>query len=297
MESLQTFTQEVKDKVISYLPKGEYDLALETVKKVNRSYLGLKIARKGDKKELFVDLEDCYDKYCHDVPMDTILDGIKDVYLNMPYVEEPTWIEEYEKVKDKIFLKVHQGDPNDEKTQRYPHKSMSDLIMTYHILLQKDEEKEEILSAIVTNEMVKNWNVSIKKFEEDAMKSAMNMFPLMIIKFDDSFVDFQTRAFTNKSQLNGAAVLFYPGTIEKIIELCKGDFTLIPSSIHEVIVYGDQFFRPLKDVNKDIRDINAKYCNYGKDVLSDHCYRYECDYGELESSEDYLDRIRRKVKN
>ena len=66
---------------------------------------------------------------------------------------------------------------------------------------------------------------------------------------------------TNNVQLNGAAALFYPGVMDQAAERLGGDFIVLPSSTHEVIMIpadGMADFRSLEQMVKDISYFNAK---------------------------------------
>lgn len=293
MYPLQEFIDVVKDKIVSYLPEGKYEISSEVVNKVDHAYRGLKIKKKGDQLELYVNMEDCYEKYCGASSMSDILEGIRDIYMNRPNIEEPTWLKNYENVKDKFFVKVCKYDPKNKLLDQVPYLQMSDLIMTYHILIQ--QEDREVMSITVKNEMLDIWNVSLKKFRDDAMKSTMALFPPIFDAMERT-LGFQTEmiSFTNEDFLYGAGVLFYPGTIGKLCELCKGSFVLIPASIHDLIAINVKLVESFDDLNETIEETNEDYCDNGKEALSDYCYVYDKDYGDLETCDEYLKRVKKK---
>lgn len=82
---------------------------------------------------------------------------------------------------------------------------------------------------------------------------------------------------SNSSFYWGAGALFYPGVIERIHELLDGDFYVIPSSIHELIVVAAEGQDPQKMVDM-IREANRTVVDE-KDVLADDLYI--CEAGQL----------------
>ena len=44
---------------------------------------------------------------------------------------------------------------------------------------------------------------------------------------------------TNEQTMDGAAVLFYPGYMDLIGEQLKGDYYILPSSVHEMLILPD----------------------------------------------------------
>lgn len=61
---------------------------------------------------------------------------------------------------------------------------------------------------------------------------------------------------TNQSGLNGAAALFYPGMMEQAAEHFGGDFFVLPSSTHEVIMIPNDGTANFRDLEQMVRDIN-----------------------------------------
>ena len=82
---------------------------------------------------------------------------------------------------------------------------------------------------------------------------------------------------TNSRLYWGAGALFYPGVIERIHELLDGDFYVLPSSVHELIIV------PVEDQDPEmlvemIRSANRSVVEPGE-VLADDLY--VCESGEL----------------
>lgn len=78
---------------------------------------------------------------------------------------------------------------------------------------------------------------------------------------------------TNAEKMNGAAAILDSKTMEGISEKLGGDFVIIPSSIHEVIIL------PLNTADTDtlngmVNDVNASEVA-PLDVLSNHVYKYD----------------------
>ncbi|MDD5850097.1 MAG: DUF5688 family protein [Firmicutes bacterium] len=86
---------------------------------------------------------------------------------------------------------------------------------------------------------------------------------------------------TNRVNLYGAAVVFYPGLLKSLADAVGGSFYLIPSSVHEMILLpGESLLVPVAEVNEMIRDINRADVA-PKDVLSETLYRYDPERDEI----------------
>ena len=82
---------------------------------------------------------------------------------------------------------------------------------------------------------------------------------------------------TNSKLYWGAGALFYPGVIERIHELLDGDFYVLPSSVHELIIM------PVEDQDPEmlagmIRSANRSVVEPGE-ILADDLYI--CESGRL----------------
>ena len=84
-------------------------------------------------------------------------------------------------------------------------------------------------------------------------------------------------ALTNSKFFWGAGALFYPGVIDRIHELLDGDFYVLPSSVHEMIIMKveDQDPQQLADL---IRSANRSVVE-DDDILADDLY--VCESGRL----------------
>ncbi len=79
---------------------------------------------------------------------------------------------------------------------------------------------------------------------------------------------------TNAEKMNGANSILDPKTMEDISEKVGGDFYILPSSLHEVIILPDS-----PDMDKDVLEQMVRDINAGEvapeDRLSDHVYMYD----------------------
>lgn len=292
MIPLQVFIQELQKQIYEVFPEGEYELSREIVNKVQDTYESINIQRKGENTSICVDLENCYQMYLNNVPISGIVDTIIHSFYEKDKYGDIQWVYDYSKVKNRLFLRVHHYDPINPKLKQVPYQLMEDIVMTYHVLI--DEEKNGTFSCIVTNKMLESYNISLQTFEQDAIASAMRLFPVLIDDFCDQKDPF-FKILTNTKYHNGAATLFYPDIFKKIEELEDGNFIIIPSSIHEVYIVKDTINRKLNEIDEMIKDCNKKYCK-PEEVLSDHGYYYDREYGKPESFQNYLIR-KSKVEN
>ena len=85
---------------------------------------------------------------------------------------------------------------------------------------------------------------------------------------------------SNGDTLNGAAALLDAKTMEDISQRLGGDFIVLPSSIHEVIVLPADVEMDRRDLEAMVQDVNAGEVA-PEDRLSDHVYMYDSREKEL----------------
>ncbi len=76
---------------------------------------------------------------------------------------------------------------------------------------------------------------------------------------------------TNELKMFGAAVMFYTQLLEKIAEVWKEDFYIVPSSTHEVLLLQRGTQMEPGQIKEMIMDVN-KHVVPEEDVLSDNLY-------------------------
>lgn len=89
---------------------------------------------------------------------------------------------------------------------------------------------------------------------------------------------------TNKSMFQGAAVLFYPETMKKVAGFLECGFSVIPSSVHEVIIVPDCMILDRFALRSFLVTGNNHFVEAG-DILADAIYHYDPETDSLR----YLD--------
>ena len=79
---------------------------------------------------------------------------------------------------------------------------------------------------------------------------------------------------SNSRMVNGAAVMLYPDILHNLSEVLKSDLYIIPSSVHEVIVFARNMAGDEKSLKEMIHTVNMTQLE-PQDVLSDSLYFYD----------------------
>lgn len=171
-----------------------------------------------------------------------------------------------------------------------PYRESGDICCTYRIILNEG-------SILIKNDMMKNWG----KSEEDLFNTACsNMAHLPILMNMEDALEATCRGgnpnedrnllehpekvntdgscqlfvLTNTRMAYGAGVIFIPGILEKISEVFKRGFYLIPSSIHELLIMPDDGNIIESDINRIIEEVNTNEVA-AEEQLSDHVFYYD----------------------
>lgn len=142
----------------------------------------------------------------------------------------------------------------------------------------------------VTKAIFNSWNIELKEFHKTAMENTLKDIKpiygtLMSFMFGGKGRDAtkeleidttEPYVFSNESKILGAVVLLDNDLMQRIAKAFNGDFMILPSSVHEVIIVNadndpDQLKDMVMAVNKDVVSINDK--------LSDHVFRYNANNG------------------
>lgn len=83
----------------------------------------------------------------------------------------------------------------------------------------------------------------------------------------------------------GASALYYPGMKEKIGEIVGGDYFVLPSSIHEVLIMPDNGQMTPMELAKMVKEINDNEVS-SQDLLCSRVLRFHADTQELSVAAD-----------
>ena len=78
---------------------------------------------------------------------------------------------------------------------------------------------------------------------------------------------------STESECYGAAVILYPGFLEKTAAKLESDFFLLPSSLHEMVLVKDDGNLKTEELIQMVKEINASEVR-AEDKLTDSVYYY-----------------------
>lgn len=192
-------------------------------------------------------------------------------------------INDYKSVKNFIFPKAVKINGNEDMLEKRPYLEFLDFAVVFEILIS--HKGEDTVTVSVSNSLATIWNVLPPVIFEDAMRNNMKNFPAVVTTINDvleltSEEDDPRNTFyvmTNSIRHCGATTMFYKGELERIYK-CIGPFSIIPSSVHEVLLVPDTLKIPSEELKDMLIDVNCSIVQ-DEDILGDHIYRFDPDNG------------------
>ena len=90
-------------------------------------------------------------------------------------------------------------------------------------------------------------------------------------------------------KIHGAGVLAYQDFMDQAAERVGGDFFILPSSIHEVLIVPDNGNMSLSDLEAMVKEVNATQVA-PEDKLTDSVYHYDSQAKVFELGEKFVER-------
>ena len=199
-------------------------------------------------------LERYFEAYENGKSMKEIAVELKQEY-EMYFWKRPTIKMEdfsFDKVLDKVFFKVIDRKMNRKKLQEVKNTPIENgFAFVYSIYVNENA------SIPITRTLAEDMTYDMKKIHEAAIKNTPNFYPATLENMEDVLfgqlenngeaknllqtdrvgsTPFGMLVLSNDEKHLGASALYYPGVKEKVSDVIKGDYYVIPSSIHEVII-------------------------------------------------------------
>lgn len=308
--SFEEFKQEIADNIKDHLPEQYQDsnVQLNTVQKNNEALDAITITSPDSNVSPTIYLNSFYEDYQNGQDMDTIMDRIADVRVEHEVSKDfdVSKITDFDQVKDHIAARVVGMEDNSDLLDQRPHVEMDDLAVTFCVMLGEDSNGS--MSVPITNQLMENWGVTVDDLQTLAKENQAELTPstfksmsevmmdMMVPQFmDDMGVDRETAeqmlsdmmppeekmfVLSNEQKLNGAAALLDDNMMDQIAEKVGGDFYILPSSIHEVLIVPADAGMDLKELEAMVQEVNETQVA-PQDRLSDHVYQYDNDTHEV----------------
>ena len=322
--AFEEFKNEVADRIKDFLPEqyAESRVNLTQIMKNNDTVLdALTVTSPGINISPTIYLNNFYEQYQNGRPMDEILTSISELQQmhEMEHSMDVSQITDYDQVKGKITARLVGTEHNENLLAQRPHTMVDDLAVTYHVML--GESREGAMSVPVTYALMEQYGVTVEQLHQAAIENMSELTPATFKGMNEIMTEMmlpnlinecggdreQAEAMleamippvdsmyvlTNEAKVNGAAAILDDKLMDQVAERVGGNFYIIPSSIHELLVIPKSAGIERAELENMVKDVNETQVA-PEERLSDHVYVYDAKEHELYRADKEAERVAAK---
>ena len=291
----ETFKQEFAEDIKQNLYErgyGEVTVNFNEVEKANQKYEAMSVAPEGSNVGVNFNLEQAFAAYENSGDYQGVVASAANVIAegldNVPTVDVSALMD-YDTMKDKLSIEVISADTNEDLLSKIPHDRIEDLAVVYRFVLESNENGRA--SILVSNDLIERMGVSPEQLKADALENAPEIRPAVIQGMNEVMremmgpevfemmgISEQTEEMmyvaTVPDKNSGAGVLAYQDFMDQAAEKIGGDFFILPSSIHEILLVPDDGQKGADELRAMVMDVNATQVS-PEEKLTDNVYHYD----------------------
>lgn len=291
----ETFKQEFAEDIKEKLYERGYDdvsISFNNVEKTNQNYEAMTVVPEGSNVGVNFNIENAFASYEHTDDYAGVLASatmvIADGLDRAPAIDVSALMD-YENMKEKLSVEVISADANADLLANVPHDRMEDLAVVYRFVMESSEDGRA--SILVTNNLMDRMEVSHEQLRADALENSPEIRPAVIQGMNEVMKemmgpeayemfgipdDTEEMMFiaTVPDKNSGAGVLAYQDFMDQAAEKIGGDFFILPSSIHEILLVPDDGQKGADELKAMVMDVNATQVS-PEERLSDNVYHYD----------------------
>lgn len=273
-------------------PEWTTELCTDILANNGKKKIVIAIGRRGTTIYPSISIEAYFEQYMHGREMEQIIEEIL-ATLQKAITDIPKdalcWVEDWETVKNSIFFRLVSKKKNKEYQNTMVYEEFCDLMAI--AVVQVFSDAKSVKTMRVTKTLLSHWNVSEAEVLKAARQNTESLCPGKIMNMmgvisgmlepsekelfpDTEKIPHDMYVLTNINQVNGATVMMYDSFLKRLHQK-MGTFVLLPSSIHEVIVYPfDKNSMSFYEYQQMVMEINQT-CVLEEEVLADSVYLYD----------------------
>lgn len=252
-------------------------------------------------------LDELYRSYCGGENMPGLAEHLADVVLNEceSVREQAQFFLEKEWIKEHLFVRLVHADTNKEWLREAVYVEVLDLAAVFYVLTEDTED------GVKSFQMPRSvWDTlglgSAREYFPNVVENTRRLFPeklwcmeytlrecrmdgdnppAVVLVPPEEYESDRLYVLSNYRKINGASVILYPELLRQLGEKFGGNYYVIPSSVHEVLILKENEENDAEHLNTMIRTVNEQHV-LPEEVLADHVYCYFAEDGELQSRMD-----------
>ena len=139
-------------------------------------------------------------------------------------------------------------------------------------------------AIFIHNNHAEMWGVTAEQLYKCAEKNSPVLYPAKFVPMSSlvgEIVDgCKMYVLTNKQKCMGASAVLYSEELKELSDKCKADLIMIPSSVHEWIVFPESGSDSVDRLLEMIREVNWT-CVAPEEILSYRLYIYRAEMGQV----------------
>ncbi len=197
--------------------------------------------------------------------------------------------QDYETFRSRLIVELTGIKGNEELLKHIPYIRAADLAIICKLML--DSNPEVYVTAKVTNELISELEIDAERLFSEALNNAQRINPVRIMNISDilgfnSQIEPELTVVTTDQQVKGAAALFYPGVMQQIADMKGGDYYVLPSSVHELLVLADDGRVTEAELREIVAEVNRNEVK-PEERLSDFVYHFDAAEHIFENAVDF----------
>ena len=268
-----------------------FHVSIQEVLKTNVKMNGLIIMKNGENVSPTIYLDSFYKDLENDVPINDIANWIlKNYYFakDRAKILNISLISDFEYVKDRLYVQLINRHSNEELLQDVPHLLfLDDFAVIVRCTIEATEK--DTASFLVHNWHLNTWHTDWETLLSHSLQHTREMFGVELMSMKelmqkmfsempmDDFPDTHLWVMTNKKQMSGAATVLFDDVLKSFAKE-HGDFYVIFSSIHEVLMIPASDDLDIETLTEMNREVNATEVA-DDEVLGTKAYYYCKDRG------------------
>lgn len=286
------FKRLIFESIPKMLPK-EYngaDVVQKRVFKVNQALDAFTLYKHADSERVTVSpvfyIEELFKMFQHGESMQKLISYITDALQSTIELKVGDSTElDFEQVKNRITIELINHEKNEYLLDSIVHSDFLDLACIYRIEIPVTANSRA--SVMITNEMLDAWQMEPKVLHRIAYQNMKHMHPTIISSIlptaeEEEILDSEPVIYvlTNTASMYGASALIFNGILQRIsTDIFNGDFYILPSSLHEVLLIHpeperiDELREIIKGANREVIEPEL--------FLSDNLYYYDAELDEV----------------
>ncbi len=208
------------------------------------------------------------------------------------------FFKDFEQVKPRLAYRMINAEQNKEFLEEVPHILFLDLAICFYYAFWDEQLGDGMIT--ICNKHMEWWKTTNQELMTLACQNTPNIFPAEFVTlkkvvesiYGEELDELHSQAcplyvLTNKQKIQGAVCLLYEGMLEKLAKELEGSFYILPSSVHEVILFKECGNEDVQALHKMIKEVNETQLS-PEEILSNYPYYYNQKTKKLICLKDFL---------